>query len=242
MKPTLKQRVGRYLIPRLPLSRRSFDILRFELACQVQRLRNAVNPSYHRKLRELRKLSGLSVNLGSSGYGLPGWVNIDAVSRHAGLFMACDIRRSLPFRTGQVKRLLAEHVVEHLDFRDEIPRLFDEIYRVLETGSVVRIIVPDAARYMAAYVHRSKNEFAALGWDLHRLPPDIYTAMHIVNHVFHQGGEHLFGWDFETMEFALRRAGFTSIARRRYRDSADPALAIDREEHKLYSLVVEAVK
>lgn len=239
---TLKQKMGQFLIPKLPISRRSFDILRFELACQVQRLRNAINPSYHRKLRELRKRSGLSINLGSSGYGLPGWVNIDAVSRHTGLFIAYDIRRPLPFRTGQVKRLLAEHVVEHLDFRDEIPRLFREMYRVLEAGGVARIIVPDAARYMAAYVRRSEDEFAVLGWNLHELPPDIYTAMHIVNHVFHQGGEHLFGWDFETMQFALRRAGFTSVERRQFRESADPALAIDREEHKFYSLVVEAIK
>jgi predicted SAM-dependent methyltransferase len=240
--PTLKQRVGQLLIPRLPISRRTFDILRFELACLTQRFRNALNPGYHLKLRRLSKLRCLSVNLGSSGYGLPGWVNIDAISRHAGIFMAYDIRRPLPFASEQVKRLLAEHVVEHIDFREEIPRLFAEIHRVLEVGGICRIIVPDAARFMSAYVHRSDAEFAALGWDLRALPSDIYTAMHIVNHVFHQGGEHLFGWDFETMEFALRRAGFRSVERRAFRESGDPALAIDREEHRPYSLIVEAVK
>lgn len=169
-------------------------------------------------------------------------MNIDALPRHANILVAYDIRRPLPFRTGQVKRLLAEHVVEHLDFRDEIPRLFREMHRVLEMGGVARIIVPDTARYMSAYVHRSEDEFSALGWDLHKLPADICTAMHVVNHVFHQDGEHRFGWDFETMEMALRRAGFAAVERRRYRDSADPALAIDREEHKAYSLIVEATK
>jgi predicted SAM-dependent methyltransferase len=242
LKPTLKQRLGQYLIPVLPISRRSFDILRFELTCLVQRLRNSISPIYYQRLRELRTRNQLSVNLGSSGYGLPGWVNIDAFPRQANIFIAYDIRRPLPFRTGQVKRLLAEHVVEHLDFREEVPRLFGEIYRVLEIGGVARIIVPDTARFMSAYVHRSADEFAALGWDLQKMPPDIYTTMHIVNHVFHQGGEHQFGWDFETMDFALRRAGFKSIERRQFRDSADPALAIDREEHKFYSLIVEAIK
>jgi len=239
---TLKQRIGQALIPRLPISRRSFDILRFELACLMQRLRNAVSPQYHFKLKRLRKRRSLSVNLGSSGYGLPDWINIDATSRHANTYVAFDIRRPLPFRDGQVKRLLAEHVVEHIDFRDEIPRLFGEMHRVLEDGGVCRIIVPDTARFIAAYVHDSESEFAALGWDLQNLPSDIYTKMHIVNHIFHQGGEHLFGWDFDTMAHALRRAGFRSVVRRQFRESADPVLAIDREQHKAYSLVVEAVK
>jgi len=239
---TLKQKAGQLLIPRLPISRRTFDTLRFEMACLVQRLSNALSPQYHLNLRRLRKLRGLSVNLGSGGYGLPGWVNIDAISHHADIFMAYDIRRPLPFMNGQVKRLFAEHVVEHIDFRDEVPRLFAEMFRVLEAGGICRIIVPDAARFMSAYVHKSESEFAALGWDLHKLPSDIYTAMHIVNHVFHQSGEHFFGWDFETMAFALQRAGFKSVAQRQFRESADPALAIDREQHRQYSLIVEVVK
>lgn len=239
---TLKQRVGRLLFPQLPVSRRTFDILRFEWACCVQRLRNALNPVYHSKVRGLKKQRGLSVNLGSSGYGLPGWVNIDALPGQSNLFIAYDIRRSLPFADGQVKRLIAEHVVEHLDFREEVPRLFKEMHRVLEEGAVCRIIVPDAARFIAAYAHRSEQEFAALGWDIHNLPSDLYTPMHVINHVFHQSGEHHFGWDFETMEFALKRAGFRTVERRGFRDSADPMLAIDREEHRLYSMVVEAVK
>ncbi len=238
----LKQALGRVIIPRLSLNRRTFEILRFEVGCLVQRVHNTVNPRYHARLRRLRQLKDLSVNLGSGGTGLPGWINIDARPHHADIYIAYDIRRSLPFENGHVKRIFAEHVIEHIDFRDDIPQVFREFHRVLEPGGTVRIIVPDVARFISAYVHRSREEFAALRWNLDTLPSDIYTPLHIVNHLFHQNGEHLFGWDFETMEFALKRAGFTDIRKQSFRVSVDPVLAIDQAHHAPYSLVVEAIK
>lgn len=199
---TLKRAIGRWLIPRLPVNRRTFDILRFELGCIWQRMANACSPRYHGRIARLRAGSGLSVNFGSGGKGLAGWINIDARPNHADIYIAYDMRRPLPFGDGQVRRIFAEHVVEHLDFRDDIPNVFREFHRVLEPGGVVRIVVPDAERFMAAYVSRSPAAFAALGWDLERLPADIHTPVHVINHIFHQNGEHLFGWDFETMRFA----------------------------------------
>lgn len=239
---TLKRRIGRLLLPRLPVSRRAFDILRFEAGCASQRVINALNPNYHRKARALRQRGGWAVNLGSGGRGLAGWINIDARSHYADQYLACDLRRRLPLADGSVKRLLAEHVIEHLDFREDVPRVFAEFYRILEPGGVVRIIVPDAERYARAYAERSTAQFAALGWDLDRLPDDIHTPMHVLNHVFHQSGEHLFGWDFETMQWALRRAGFTQILRQSYQVSSDQDLAIDQPNHAPYSLYVEAVR
>ncbi len=239
---TLKQRIGRVLPEWTGLSRRTIAIVRFELACAWQRLRNFFSPSYHRKIRALQDMREISVNFGSGGRGLDGWINIDAMAGHGDLYIASDIRRSLPFRDGSVRRILAEHVIEHLDFRDDVPRVFAGFHRMLQPGGVVRIIVPDAARYMAAYVGKSAEDFKALGWDLANLPSDIHTPIHIVNHVFHQGGEHYFGWDFETMEWALRRAGFREVVRQSYRVSLDEKLAIDQPNHAPYSLYVEAVK
>ena len=238
----LKQSLGRWLIPRLPGGRRTFDILRFEAGSLWQRACNGLNPAYHRRLRALRKMPAISLNVGSGGRGLPGWINIDARPAHADIYVAFDIRRRLPLRDGQAERIFAEHVIEHLDFRDDVANVFREFHRVLRPGGVVRIIVPDAERFLRAYVSRSAGEFAALGWDMTNLPGDIFTPMHIVNHVFHQGGEHLFGWDFETMQFMIARAGFTGIVKQSYKVSLDPQLAIDQPNHQPYSLYVEARK
>ena len=68
------------------------------------------------------------------------------------------------------------------------------------------------------------------------------TPMELVNHVFHQGGEHCFGWDYTTMEFALRRAGFVQVIKQSYKQSLDPVLIIDQPNHAPYSLYVDAVK
>lgn len=238
---TLKHRIGKHIIPRLPINRRTFDVLRFEVDCLKTRALNILNPSMRAKIRSLRARRELSVNLGSGGTGRPDWINTDA-RWHADVFMRLDIRSHLPFSDASVRRLLAEHVVEHIDFNHDVPRLFAEIRRVLMPGGVVRIIVPDAERYLRAYTAGNNGQWQALGWDLDHMPDDILTPMHAINHIFHQGGEHLFAYDYETMQLALQRAGFNKVMRQSYGVSVDPELAIDQPKHARYSLYVDAIK
>lgn len=238
---TLKSRVGAVVIPKLPFNRRAFDIWRHELRAFRTRTLNALSPVYRRRVNELRSERHLSVNIGSGGKGLPGWVNIEILPM-ADTTLCLDVRRPLPLADGSVARLLAEHVIEHVDFRDELPVMLSDWYRVLEPGGVARIVVPDAKRYLEAYVCGEPERWQALGWDTGRLPADIYTPMHVINHVFHQGGEHLFAYDFETLSWALGRAGFATVEQTRYQVSRDPLLAIDQANHAPYSLYVEAVK
>ncbi len=239
---TAKQKAWQWLLAHSPVGRRTLMSIRFEAGSQLQRLRNALNPAYHRKVAALRRMSGVSVNFGSGGRGIAGWINIDVSASHADQYIAHDIRRPLPLRDGQARRVFAEHVVEHLDFRHEIPRVLAEFRRILEPGGALRIVVPDAARFLQAYAAGSREQFKALGWDLDRLPDDIFTPMHVVNHIYHQEGEHFFGWDFETMEWALLSAGFKRVVRQSFGHSLDPELAIDQPNHSLYSLYVDAIR
>lgn len=238
----LMRAIWRWLLRHSPVGRRALMAFRFEAENLLQRCANALSPAYHRKVRALQHMSGISVNFGSGGRGVAGWINIDINSRHADQYIAHDLRRRLPFRSGQVKRIFAEHVVEHLDFRHEVPLVFAEFHRILEPGGVLRIIVPDAGRFLHAYVAQSREEFLTLGWDLDQLPGDIHSPMHVINHIFHQEGEHLFGWDYQTMEWALKQAGFSTVARCSYRESSDTELTLDRPEHAPYSLYVEATR
>jgi len=237
---TLKQRIGQWLIPKLPFNRELLQELRFEANSWLCGARNRLSPSYHRKVRRLRGEKGLSLNVGSGGRGLPGWVNTDAVGQSADQTFTCDVRRGLPLSDGSVARILAEHVIEHLNFKHDLPGALREYLRVLEARGVIRIIVPDGRRFAEAYLRNDRPHWASLGFD--PLPADLPTPMAVLNHVFHQGGEHHFAYDFETLEWALKRAGFANIRQCSYGVSADPLLAIDREEHALYSLYVEAMK
>lgn len=238
---SLKSRVGKRLIPLLPVNRRSFDILRHELRAWRTRCQNALSPTFHAKVIGLQRLTDLQVNVGSGGKGLPGWVNIE-ISRAKDTTLCLDIRRPLPLAEGSVARLICEHVIEHIDFQDDVPNVLSDWVRILKPGGVARIVVPDLRIYVEAYVAADPARWAALGWNIGKLPDDIYTPMHILNHAFHQGGEHLFGYDFETLAGALRRAGFSSVHQASFRKSIDPELAIDQENHAPYSLYVDAVK
>jgi predicted SAM-dependent methyltransferase len=238
---TLKSKLGSVLIPLFPVDRRTFDILRREFRALKTRAMNTISPSYYRRVASLRSQHDLSLNIGSGGRGLPNWVNIEVISMRD-TTLCLDIRRRLPLADGSVARILAEHVIEHIDFRNDVPFVFRDWHRVLRSGGVARIVVPDAKRFLAAYVSQDKKIWRDLGWDLSNMPDDIYTPMHIVNHIFHQGGEHLFAYDFETIEWALRKAGFSVIKEMSYKTSCDSLLAIDQENHAPYSLYVEAVK
>ncbi len=238
---TLKSHMGRVLIPLLPVNRRTFDVLRHEFRAWRTRIGNLLNPAYHLTVARLGKQRALSLNVGSGGKGLEGWVNVE-LGRARDTTLCLDIRKSLPLKDGSVKRILIEHTLEHVDFSYDVPNMLADYHRVLEPGGTLRVIVPDAQAFVDAYVLGRAEKWAALGWDMDNLPDDMATPMDVVNHTFHQGGEHLHGYDFDTLRWALTRAGFSDVRKMNFGDSVDPELAIDQENHAAYSLYVDAVK
>jgi predicted SAM-dependent methyltransferase len=227
--------------PAIPLNRRTIDILRHESRALFTRFLNALNPVYHVTVHRLRQQQDLSLNLGSGGKGLANWVNVELI-RARDTTLCLDIRRKLPLADNSVGRISCEHVVEHLDFREDIPAVLADWFRVLRPGGIVRIIVPDAKAFLEAYVAGDRQQWLALNWDPQNLPHDIYTPMHIINHTFHQEGEHLFAYDAETLKWSLQQAGFVDFREMSFRQSSDPALALDQENHAPYSLYAEARK
>ena len=238
---TLKQKIGKAVQNYLPFSPRVTGILRFEFAVARQRWANRWFPWRRVKIAKLRKMRGISLNVGTGGRGKESWINVDAIGSHRDLYCTHDLRQPLPLARGSVKRILAEHVIEHLDFYGDVPRVFAEFHRVLEPGGVVRIVVPDVPRFLEAYRRGGLEGWRELGFK-DGIPSDMDTPIELVNHVFHQKGEHQFGWDFPAMESALWKAGFKKVVKQKYRESLDAVLAIDQPNHEPYSLYVEAIK
>lgn len=110
------------------------------------------------------------IQFGSSGNLLDGWLNLQ---EHQ-----CDISKPLPYQSDSVDFLFAEHVVEHVA-PGEGYRFFKECRRVLRTGGVVRIVVPDIskiwlhcdAKYLALLQEGMKTWWPAAGL---QLPSDNY--------------------------------------------------------------------
>ena len=108
-------------------------------------------------------------------------------------------------------------------------------------GGVLRIAVPDAERFIQAYCTGGSSPYGELG--LGELPSDLPTKIDVLNHVFHQGHEHRWGYDYVALADRLARAGFTTVERSAFRRSRLPELgAADLSTHERYSLYVEAVR
>jgi len=64
--------------------------------------------------------------------------------------------------------------------------------------------------------------------------------MEVINAVMHQGQDHRFGYDFDTLARVLERVGFRHPRRCRFRDGIASEVCIDRAVHARESLYVEA--
>ena len=238
---TLKHRLANFVLPKFSINRRSFNSLRYEIDAFLLGLRNLVSVSHRRTVSDLKNRKDLSVNLGSGGKGQEGWVNVE-FKRAKDSTLVLDLRKPIPLADDSASRILLEHVLEHLDYFSDAKTLLHEVFRILKPGGVFRVIVPDCEKFVKAYVSRDIRLWDELGWACESLPDDIPTQMAILNHVFHQQGEHLFGYDFETLAHLLESFGFERIERMSFRKSLDPKLAIDQPNHEKYSLYVDAVK
>lgn len=67
------------------------------------------------------------------------WQNLDG---------SHDIRKKLRFEDGSASVIMAEHVIEHVPYKQALG-FFAEALRVLEPGGVLRVSFPDVSRFLA---------------------------------------------------------------------------------------------
>jgi predicted SAM-dependent methyltransferase len=197
-----------------------------------------------RARRRFRDLDDALVNIAPGCHGKSGWVNIDAWPAP---LVTCvyDCRKSLPFPDGSVRAIFCEHFLEHMDYGEEVPVFLSECRRVLKPTGVLRLIVPDAEKYLLAYVAGGWDELVKIrGLDEnHRDSFRAYnTPMELINMVFRQRWQHKFSYDFTTLEFVLRKCGFPTVVRQHFGKSAIPELCLDRAFRAPESIYVEAMR
>ena len=236
---TLKQALGLVVIPKLPMNRHVFDHIRNELNAMWVRTLHRLHPVYRSQIRALRKKRGVLLNLGCGPFGHTGWINLD-LHKSAGVTLRTDCRRNLPLSDGACAGIHVEHYFEHLTHEEEVPAFLAECRRCLNSGGVLRIVVPDVERYVRAYVQEGWSGLDALVAPGSSTQDFFETKMRALNHVMVQGHEHFGGYDFETLALALKRAGFKTIRRHVFGEGEFPGGCIDRNQHRPYSLYVEA--
>ena len=217
----------------------------------IPSLRNEIRMTWvrlagHTPARRFRGSRALKVNLGSGNRGHPGWVNVDFMAL-PNVNCVWDCRQSLPFEDESVRVIFSEHFFEHLDYTEEIPAILAESLRVLQPGGFIRIVVPDAGKYLRAYCESGWQALIAL----RELKPDHFdrytncaygTKMELINEIFRQAYTHKFAFDDETLVHLLLHCGFAHASRAEFGRSLDPELAIDFADRAHESLYVEGVK
>ncbi len=85
-----------------------------------------------------------------------GWLNADRFKSEADIYL--NVIGKLPFNEATFYGVHTEHMLEHIHV-DRIPRLLQEIHRVLKPGGNLRISVPDLETYARKYVEKDHEFF-----------------------------------------------------------------------------------
>ena len=238
---TIKQKIGKSVLSNLPFSKHVFDHIRLEINAMWVRFLHKVSPSYQSKVRKLKQQKNILLNLGCGPFGKEsGWINLDLFPIK-NVYIRTDCRKKLILADNSCAGIHIEMFLEHLDPFDELPFLLKECLRVLIPNGVLRIIVPDAEKFIKAYMTAGWEEMNKISYGGEDWSNEYLTKMEALNHVFLQGYEHFGGWDFERLKKVLTNAGFNIINRVNYNVGSFPKI-IDREFHKTNGLYVEALK
>lgn len=191
-----------------------------------------------------------------------GWINIDLhdLGGWAGprnyRYMQHDVRTGLPFQTGEVSLIHANHFLEHLTYKEGLSFL-RECRRVLKPDGAMRLAVPDAELLTRMYVAGSADRDVGRNLGL-SLEDTLRTFDEISDGAAAQptaAGKlwellfsgHQAAYDEETLSRILREAGFTPLpaAFRQCGDPTHPGLQQIKKEctdtHPCLSLYVDAV-
>lgn len=180
------------------------------------------------------------LNLGCGAYPVPGYVNADFFSfrfwrkNYPVLQWQLDMRYPLKSKSAVFDGIFSEHVLEHI-YPDDARRLLSELFRILKPGGVIRITVPDLAKYVRYYTgHLHEDE----GLEFSKRFNTGCAAIRSLTQDFF----HVALWDFSELRDALSKAGFRDVKERQFREGALPELLLDRPERKWETLYVEARK
>jgi hypothetical protein len=174
------------------------------------------------------------LNIGCGLNPVPGWLNLD-LRQHQGVDVCCDLRRALPLADGSVDYAVAIHVLQDMGWSD-IPTALAQVHRVLRSGAVLRLALPDLDRAIAAYRRRDAAYFYVPDSDARSLGAKLVTQI-----VWY--GSVRTPFNFEFAQELLVNAGFTRVLRCAFRQTCSAhAQIVELDDRERESLFVEAVK
>jgi hypothetical protein len=143
-----------------------------------------------------------------------------------------DIVKGLPEAPVSCDGIFCSHILEHLAYEDFLSALKNS-YNLLKPGGIFRGVVPDLRVEVLDYIENyDKIEDPAnqlmrttmLGSEKRKntLSANIKSL--------YGNSKHLWMWDYKSLEFELKKAGFTKIRECQFGDAADPYFNLVEEK------------
>jgi predicted SAM-dependent methyltransferase len=149
------------------------------------------------------------LHLGCGKRKVIGFLNADIMGSDFDMDFGVGV---LPLPSDHFEAIVSQEVIEHLELTEELIPLLRELKRILRVGGELWLSCPDMEKVCANYM---KDKGAGLLLDRRKRITDFnlgpMPVQQIINHLFHQDGEHKNLYDFELLEWALKKAGFSEI-------------------------------
>ncbi len=211
----------------------------------ISRLTFSYKLNNYLKNSEIRRLQ-----LGSGDNYMEGWFNTDLFPKKGFVFLDASKPFNIPDST--FDRIFSEHMIEHISFQEAELQL-KECYRILRSGSKIRIATPNLTHFLNLFIDSQDNQeyrkWISENW-LKKAGINYQNPSVFINLVMHSWG-HEFIYDFDTLNTLLRDIGFSEIKEFKCYESNDKFfkgierhgdLIGNREMNNIETLVVEAYK
>ena len=133
-----------------------------------------------------------------------------------------DIVKGLPVQPESCIGVYCSHVLEHLSLED-FRKALKNTYCLLKKGGVFRLVLPDLEYSIKKYLNDPSEDAALIFMRETSLGQERRSwGLKGVNFSLLGNSQHLWMWDYKSIESELRRAGFVEIRKARFGDSVDP--------------------
>lgn len=133
-----------------------------------------------------------------------------------------DIVKGLPVQPDSCVGVYCSHILEHLSLED-FQKALKNTHSLLRKGGVFRLVLPDLEYSIKKYINDPADD-ASLTFMRETSLGQEKRSRGLKGVIFFLLGnsQHLWMWDYKSMELELRHAGFVEIRRAQFGDSADP--------------------
>jgi len=158
------------------------------------------------------------------------------IQRFPGNVKYGDIVKGLPEQPDSCDAVYCSHILEHLAYEDFLTAL-KNTYKILKPGGTFRGVVPDLRAAVQDYIAGFDTTEAPANELMRNTMLGIESRAKSVSagiKGMYGNSKHFWMWDYKSLAYELKKAGFTHIRPCTFGDSADPLFKVVEEESRFY--------